>query len=94
MTSTLGDIVMPGEMPAGFKAGLESTKVMYRQLGKSGLRVSVPILGGMSFGHKKWLEWVKEEEEVGNPFECALNNDIMILIMSDYVGIADIEGGV
>lgn len=26
----------------------------YRQLGRSGLRVSVPILGAMSFGDKRW----------------------------------------
>ncbi|OBZ74334.1 hypothetical protein A0H81_05761 [Grifola frondosa] len=35
----------------------------YRQLGKSGLRVSVPILGGMSFGNSKWLDWVLEEDK-------------------------------
>ena len=29
-------------------------RVEYRQLGKSGLRVSVPILGAMSFGDKRW----------------------------------------
>lgn len=38
----------------------------YRQLGKSGLRVSVPILGAMSFGDKRWQEWVIEEDEVGH----------------------------
>ncbi|KAH7100755.1 Aldo/keto reductase [Auriculariales sp. MPI-PUGE-AT-0066] len=38
-------------------------RVEYRQLGKSGLRVSVPIIGAMSFGHKAWAPWVIEEEE-------------------------------
>jgi len=33
---------------------LDETKVDYVQLGKSGLRVSVPILGAMSFGHRDW----------------------------------------
>lgn len=28
----------------------QASKAMYRQLGKSGLRVSVPILGAMSIG--------------------------------------------
>lgn len=42
--------------------GLDATKVEYRQLGKSGLRVSVPILGAMSFGLKDWQPWVLEEE--------------------------------
>ena len=36
----------------------------YRQLGKSGLRVSVPILGTMSIGDKRWADWVIEEDEV------------------------------
>ncbi|KAL9043278.1 MAG: hypothetical protein Q9214_003529 [Letrouitia sp. 1 TL-2023] len=35
----------------------------YKQLGKSGLRVSVPIVGAMSFGDKRWMPWVIEEEE-------------------------------
>jgi aryl-alcohol dehydrogenase-like predicted oxidoreductase len=37
--------------------------VEYRQLGKSGLRVSVPIFGGMSFGTPKWAPWVIGEEQ-------------------------------
>lgn len=36
----------------------------YKQLGKSGLRVSVPIFGAMSFGDKRWAPWVIEEDEV------------------------------
>ena len=35
----------------------------YKQLGKSGLRVSVPILGAMSFGDKRWQPWVVEADE-------------------------------
>ncbi|KAJ7152990.1 Aldo/keto reductase [Mycena filopes] len=35
----------------------------YRQLGKSGLRVSVPVVGGMSFGSSTWLPWVLDEEK-------------------------------
>ncbi|THH19418.1 hypothetical protein EW146_g1765 [Bondarzewia mesenterica] len=35
----------------------------YRSLGKSGLRVSVPVLGGMSFGSSKWIPWVVPEEQ-------------------------------
>ncbi|EJD40779.1 Aldo/keto reductase [Auricularia subglabra TFB-10046 SS5] len=37
--------------------------VEYRQLGKSGLRVSVPIVGAMSFGHPAWAPWVVGEEK-------------------------------
>jgi hypothetical protein len=39
-------------------------QVEYRRLGKSGLRVSVPILGAMSLGSSKWLPWVLDEAEV------------------------------
>ncbi|KZT41574.1 Aldo/keto reductase [Sistotremastrum suecicum HHB10207 ss-3] len=38
-------------------------QVEYRRLGKSGLRVSVPIIGAMSYGSKRWMPWVLEEEE-------------------------------
>lgn len=34
-------------MPKSLKDSLDATKVSYAQLGKSGLRVSVPILGAM-----------------------------------------------
>jgi hypothetical protein len=42
---------------------LVQSKAAYRRLGKSGLRVSVPILGAMSIGSSKWQPWVIEEEE-------------------------------
>lgn len=50
-------------LPESLKASLDATKVEYRQLGKSGLRVSVPIFGCMSFGDKKAMSWVVDEEE-------------------------------
>ncbi|KDQ50545.1 hypothetical protein JAAARDRAFT_74185 [Jaapia argillacea MUCL 33604] len=37
--------------------------VEYHQLGQSGLRVSVPILGTMSFGSSKWEPWVLDEDK-------------------------------
>jgi hypothetical protein len=37
------------QMPASLKAAFENTKVTYSQLGASGLRVSVPILGKLSY---------------------------------------------
>lgn len=37
-------------IPESLRASVESTKVSYKQLGSSGLRVSIPILGAMSFG--------------------------------------------
>jgi aryl-alcohol dehydrogenase-like predicted oxidoreductase len=51
------------KLPLSLKQSLEATKVSYTQLGKSGLRVSVPVLGAMSFGHKDWAPWVVGNEE-------------------------------
>ncbi|KAL8952965.1 MAG: hypothetical protein Q9222_001141 [Ikaeria aurantiellina] len=42
---------------------IAQTKAKYVRLGKSGLHVSVPILGAMSIGHKAWQPWVIEERE-------------------------------
>jgi len=38
-------------------------QVEYRQLGRSGLKVSVPIVGAMSFGSSEWAPWVVDEEK-------------------------------
>ncbi|KAL2128205.1 hypothetical protein VTI74DRAFT_9517 [Chaetomium olivicolor] len=45
------------------KASVENSKCAYRRLGNSGLKVSVPIFGCMSFGDSKNLDWAIEEEE-------------------------------
>ncbi|KAL9124812.1 MAG: hypothetical protein Q9217_005903, partial [Psora testacea] len=44
-------------------AGSKLPQAEYRQLGKSGLRVSVPILGAMSIGDRRWADWSIEEDE-------------------------------
>ncbi|KIW52348.1 hypothetical protein PV05_07990 [Exophiala xenobiotica] len=48
-------------LPRSLQESLDNTKVSYAQLGKSGLRVSIPILGAMSFGHKDWQPWVIDD---------------------------------
>ncbi|KAI9698984.1 MAG: hypothetical protein M1836_003173 [Candelina mexicana] len=45
------------------KASLEATKVGYKQLGKNGLRVSIPILGAMGMGDPQWAPWVLSEDK-------------------------------
>ncbi|KAF5351515.1 hypothetical protein D9758_007186 [Tetrapyrgos nigripes] len=40
---------------------LSAQAVNYVRLGKSGLKVSMPILGAMSMGSPKWLDWVLDE---------------------------------
>ncbi|KAK5171461.1 uncharacterized protein LTR77_004606 [Saxophila tyrrhenica] len=44
-------------------APMNVPKATYRQLGRSGLRVSNPILGAMSIGDKRWQPWVIEEDD-------------------------------
>lgn len=52
------------QLPPKLQESLANTKVEYRRLGKSGLRVSVPIFGCMSFGDQRTLPWALGEEEV------------------------------
>lgn len=52
------------QLPNRLKQSLEDTKVQYRQLGKSGLRVSVPVLGCMSFGDPQAIPWAIGEDKV------------------------------
>ncbi|KAI0128333.1 aldo-keto reductase [Xylariales sp. AK1849] len=54
------------EVPKALQESVDATKVSYSQLGKSGLRVSVPILGAMSFGHKDWQPWVVDDADEVN----------------------------
>lgn len=51
-------------LPQSLKESLEGSKAEYVHLGKSGLRVSIPILGAMSIGHTDWAPWVIDEEKV------------------------------
>ena len=50
-------------MSASVARAVTATRVDYRNLGNSGLRVSYPILGGMSFGDNRWLDWVLNEDQ-------------------------------
>ena len=52
------------ELHQSVKDSIEATKVEYKQLGRSGLRVSIPILGAMSLGDERWMDWVLGEEKV------------------------------
>jgi hypothetical protein len=54
------------EIAQSVKDSVAATKVDYVQLGKSGLRVSVPILGAMSIGYQDWAPWVIDEEKASS----------------------------
>lgn len=49
-------------LPVSLKKSINETKVEYAQLGTSGLRVSVPILGGMLLGSNQWEDYVLDEK--------------------------------
>ncbi|KAI4087708.1 MAG: hypothetical protein LQ339_008835 [Xanthoria mediterranea] len=50
-------------LPASLQKSLDETKCEYVQLGSSGLRVSMPILGTMGIGSPQWQDWIMSEEE-------------------------------
>jgi len=52
------------QLPEHLKTSMEGSKAQYVRLGNSGLRVSVPIFGCMSFGDRRTLPWCVEEEKV------------------------------
>ncbi|KAI1075390.1 putative aryl-alcohol protein [Whalleya microplaca] len=54
---------MASELPLSLKKSLENSKCEYRQLGSSGLRISVPVFGCMSFGDSKAMSWAIDEDE-------------------------------
>lgn len=53
---------MSEEMPPSLKESLSHSKCEYKRLGNTGLKVSMPIMGAMSFGSSKWMPWVLDEE--------------------------------
>ncbi|KAK8091360.1 aryl-alcohol protein [Apiospora phragmitis] len=50
-------------VPTSLQVSVAKTKVDYCRLGKSGLRVSNPILGCLQIGSPEWLPWVLGEEK-------------------------------
>lgn len=80
-------------LPDSVRASIENSKAEYRRLGKSGLKVSVPILGAMSYGNPKWLDWVLAEEKVC----CCYGRRVRYRINKadpnhEAAGVASVEG--
>lgn len=50
------------DLPKSLAESMANSKTEYRRVGRSGLRVSVPILGAMSIGDCNWMNWVIEED--------------------------------
>ncbi|KAJ5664594.1 NADP-dependent oxidoreductase domain-containing protein [Penicillium macrosclerotiorum] len=65
-------------LPTSLQRSLDSTKVQYTQVGASGLRVSWPVLGAMSFGQPQaFAPWVLNEEVslevLKAAYDCGIN---------------------
>lgn len=54
---------MAPPLPPRLQESISSTKCEYRRLGNSGLIISVPIVGCMSFGDPRTLDWSIPEDE-------------------------------
>ncbi|TRM68873.1 NADP-dependent oxidoreductase domain-containing protein [Schizophyllum amplum] len=74
-----------------------STPVKYVQLGKSGLRISVPIMGLMTYGNPKWaapdpsLAWVKGEDDALPVMKAAWDRGINTFDTSNNYSNGDSE---
>lgn len=55
--------------------------MQYVNLGSTGLKVSRICLGTMTYGSKKWREWILEEDESKPYFRRALEAGINFLIL-------------
>jgi len=69
----------------------EEKKMQYVRLGKTGLKVSRICLGMMSYGDKKWREWVLEEKEGIEYVKHALDLGINFFDTADVysVGVSE-----
>lgn len=64
-------------LPKVLQDSVDATKVSYARLGTSGLKLSVPILGAMSFGHREWADWVVDDEnEVDKLLQAAYDSGL------------------
>ena len=65
--------------------------MQYTNLGKTGLKVSRLCLGMMSYGSKKWREWVLEEEESKPFIKRALDAGINFFDTADVYSLGESE---
>ena len=64
------------ELPKSLAESVANSKAEYKRLGKSGLQVSVPILGAMSIGHSDWLDWVIVEDQALSLLKAAYDRGL------------------
>ncbi|KAI0532295.1 aldo-keto reductase [Xylaria digitata] len=74
----MGRVVLESlaKVPGSLRESIALSKAEYRRLGNSGLRVSNPILGGLSLGSSRWLPWVLDEGKALKILKTAYDNGI------------------
>lgn len=65
--------------------GMKKSGMPYVRLGSTGLQVSRICLGMMTYGSKKWREWVLEEDEARPFVKRALELGINFFDTADMV---------
>ncbi|KAI4524595.1 Aldo/keto reductase [Schizophyllum commune Loenen D] len=76
---------------------MSASSVKYVQLGRSGLRISVPIVGAMSYGNPKWgatdesTQWVLGEEDALPILKAAWDRGINTIDTSNSYSNGDSE---
>jgi 1-deoxyxylulose-5-phosphate synthase len=65
--------------------------MQYTNLGKTGLKISRLCLGMMTYGSKKWREWVLEEKEARPFVERALEAGINFFDTADVYSLGESE---
>ena len=65
--------------------------MQYTNLGKTGMKVSRLCLGMMSYGSKKWREWILEEEESKPFIKRALDAGINFIDTADVYSLGESE---
>jgi hypothetical protein len=66
---------------------VKASRAQYRPLGKCGLLVSNPILGGMQIGSSRWYDWVLDEKEAITLLKAAYDrgiNTVYVLLWNRY----------
>lgn len=68
------------------------THVTYTRLGNSGLKISNPVLGAMSFGNSNWAgPWILGEDEALPILKAAYDNGINTWDTANVYGYGDSE---
>ena len=65
--------------------------MQYTNLGKTGLKVSRLCLGMMTYGSKKWREWILDEEQAKHFVKRALDAGINFFDTTDVYSLGESE---